>query len=207
MSEVHKVVIADDHEGVRKGIKRLLEKSGEFIVVGQAKDGKEAVQLVSREVPDLLILDVKLPILRGEEVARRLTAMYPNIKILAISSFDNPQYILSMLENGASGYLTKEEAPFLLRKAARDIIQRDANRWVSDQLKQQTGITFAQDAQTVLQLTSIETQIIEMLKAGLSELQISQALSFSTSRVRRYIRILMMKYEVSSEEELIAAAK
>lgn len=203
MSNIHKVVIADDHEGVRKGIKRLLEKSGEFIVIGQAKDGKEAIQLVTQKFPDLLILDVKLPLLRGEEVARRLTAKYPNIKILAISSFDNPQYILGMLENGARGYLTKEEAPMLLRKAATDIIQHDADQWVSDHLKQQTGITFQEDIKIALQLSPIEEQIMEMLKKGFSEAQISQELNFSGARVKRYIQILMMKYEVFSVEDLI----
>lgn len=206
MNETHTVVIADDHEGVRKGIKRLLEKSGEFIVVGQAKDGKEAIQVVSREAPDLLVLDVKLPILRGEEVARRLTEMYPNIKILAISSFDNPQYILGMLENGARGYLTKEEAPVLLQKAAKEIILNNANRWISESLKRQTGITFQVDEQPALQLSSTERRIVELLKQGKAETEIAKLLMFSSARVKRYIQILLMKYNVRTIEELIEAA-
>lgn len=206
MNETHTVVIADDHEGVRKGIKRLLEKSGEFVVVGQAKDGKEAIQVVSREAPDLLVLDVKLPILRGEEVARRLTEMYPNIKILAISSFDNPQYILGMLENGARGYLTKEEAPVLLRKAATEIVRNNANQWISESLKRQTGITFQVDEQPALQLSSTERRIVELLKQGKAETEIAKLLMFSSARVKRYIQILLMKYDVRTIEELIESA-
>lgn len=206
MNETHTVVIADDHEGVRKGIKRLLEKSGEFVVVGQAKDGKEAIQVVTREAPDLLVLDVKLPILRGEEVARRLTEMYPNIKILAISSFDNPQYILGMLENGARGYLTKEEAPVLLRKAATEIVRNNANQWISESLKRQTGITFQVDEQPALQLSSTERRIVELLKQGKAETEIAKLLMFSSARVKRYIQILLMKYDVRTIEELIESA-
>lgn len=206
MKELHTVIIADDHEGVRKGIKRLLEKNGEFEVIGMAKDGKEAVQLVSQETPDLLILDVKLPVLRGEEVAYRLTETVPDVRILAISSFDSPQYILGMLENGARGYLTKEEAPFLLQKAARDILLNDATQWISEKLKQRTGITFTKDEKTALHLSATEKQIVAYLKEGRTETEIARELAFSTSRVKRYIQILLMKYEVSSVKALLEIA-
>jgi DNA-binding NarL/FixJ family response regulator len=206
MKEYYSVIIADDHEGVRKGIKRLLEKNGEFEVIGMAKDGKEAVQLVRQKEPDLLILDVKLPILRGQEVAYRLTESVPDVRILAISSFDSPQYILGMLENGARGYLTKEEAPALLRKAARDIMLNDATQWISEKLKQQTGITFIKDEKTVVRLSATEKQIMAFLKEGHTETEIARELAFSTSRVKRYIQILLMKYEVSSIEALLEVA-
>ncbi len=203
MEQTYTVVIAEDHAGVRAGIRRLIEKGGYFKVVGEAKDGKEAIQLVSQESPDLLILDVKLPVLRGEEVAKRLTSTNPDINILALSSFDNPQFILGMVENGVRGYLTKDEAPFYLQKAANDILKNRSNLWISDELKNKTGINLQDKLSSAITLSQIEHQILQQLKAGQSEKEIADQLGFSIDRVNRYIRVLLIKYEVETVQELI----
>ena len=85
------VVIADDHQGVRQGIKQLIERGGRFEVIAEAEDGKQAIEIVKQEMPDLLILDVVMPLLRGDEVARRLINEKPDLKILAVSSFEHPK--------------------------------------------------------------------------------------------------------------------
>ncbi len=202
MNKPYTVVIADDHEGVRKGIKTLIEKGGQFVVVGQAEDGKKAVKLVNKTDPDLLILDVKLPVMRGEEVAQRLTSENPEIKILALSSFDNPQYILGMFESGVRGYLTKEEAPRLLRKAASEIVAKDSEHWLSPDLKAQSGITFQQTVTHEVTISVTEHKILALLKEGRTKLEIANSLNFPMRRLERYLQILMMKFEVDDLDSL-----
>lgn len=199
------VVIADDHQGVRQGIKQLIERGSRFQVVGEAEDGKEAIEIVNQTSPDLLILDVIMPLLRGDEVARRLTTERPNLKILAVSSFDNPQYILTMLENGARGYLTKDEAPELLQKAANEIMKNNDTIWVSEKLKQQTGVKIEPRLNSALTLSQTEHRILEMLKAGVSRSEMAENFSFSEDRLGRYINVLLTKFNVNSVEELIEA--
>lgn len=197
------VVIADDHQGVRLGIKRLIERGGQFEVVGEAEDGKKAIEIVQQKSPDLLILDVVMPIMRGDEVARRLIQQRPELKILAVSSFDNPQYILTMLENGARGYLTKDEVPELLQKAAKEIVFNPNTVWVSEKLKKQTGLKINSEVNTAPTLSTTEYRILELLKAGAGTNEIAKELSFSTGQLERFYKILLMKFNVNSVEDLI----
>jgi len=138
----YRVIIADDHQGVRLGIQEILHNAGGFEVVALAGDGSQAVELVKQKEPDLLILDVVLPELRGDEVARQITSNHSDTKILALSSFDNRQYISAMLVNGASGYLTKDEAPALVAQAAREVLERENEIWVSEELKAKARLDF-----------------------------------------------------------------
>ena len=199
------VVIADDHQGVRQGIKQLIERGGKFEVIAEAENGKQAIEIVKQEMPDLLILDVVMPLMRGDEVAQRLITEKPDLKILAVSSFDNPQYILTMLENGARGYLTKDEAPELLQKAANEIMKNNDKIWVSEKLKQQTGVQIEPRLNSALTLSQTEHRILEMLKAGASKAEVAEKFSFSEDRLERYIKVLFMKFNVGSVRELIEA--
>ena len=144
-----------------------------------------------------------MPLMRGDEVARRLIAEKPELKILAVSSFDNPQYILTMLENGARGFLTKDEAPELLQKAADEIIRNNDKIWVSEKLKQQTGVNIGPSVNSALTLSQTEHRILEMLKAGASKDEIADEFSFSDNQLERYLKILLIKFDVSSVEALI----
>jgi len=125
-----KVVIVDDHAGVRAGIRNLILTAKDIIVVGEGVNGVEALRLAETEKPDVMLLDVELPILKGDEVVRRIHRSQPKVKVLAVSSYNDPLYIQGMLENGASGYIVKEEAPELLLEAIHTIFTSD-HRWMS----------------------------------------------------------------------------
>jgi two-component system invasion response regulator UvrY len=206
MDQIITVVIADDHQGVRLGLKQLIERGGQFEVVGEAENGKKAIEVVNQKSPDLLILDVVMPVMRGDEVARQLIKQRPDLKILAVSSFDNPQYILTMLENGARGYLTKDEVPELLQKAAREIVLNQNTVWVSEKLKKQTGLEVSSEINTAPTLSATEYRILDLLKAGADNSKIAKELSFSTEQLERFYKILMMKFNVKSVQELIDTA-
>jgi len=129
-----RVVIAEDNEFVRKGIRRLLNKAADIDVVGEARDGIEAIRLVEKLTPDLLLLDVEMPRLSGIEVARKLNKDKSKTRILVLSVYDDQEYIREMLINGASGYLTKDEAPQTILEAVRGVALGEVD-WLSPQVK------------------------------------------------------------------------
>jgi DNA-binding NarL/FixJ family response regulator len=118
-SGVTRVVLADDHPRVRSGIRHLLEKAPDIKVVGEAADGEEALQLVEELAPDVLLLDIEMPLVDGIEVARRMKQQQSEVRILALSAHHNHQYINGLFSAGAAGYLTKDEAPEKIVKAVR----------------------------------------------------------------------------------------
>lgn len=128
--ETTRVILADDHPKVRAGIRNLLEKAPDIEIIGEAGDGEEALRLVEDLSPDVLLLDVEMPLMTGVEVARRLKEEGSSVRILALSAYQDRQYIQGMLANGASGYLTKEEVPEKIVRAVRGVA-RGEEEWVS----------------------------------------------------------------------------
>lgn len=125
-----RVILADDHVVVRIGIRNLLSRSTDISVIGEASNGVEAIQLVNELKPDVLLLDMEMPELDGVEVARRLRAAKAPVKILALSAYNDKQYILSMFDQGAAGYLTKDEAPEKIIEAVRGVAAGEQG-WMS----------------------------------------------------------------------------
>ncbi len=127
---ITRVVLADDHPKVRAGIRSLLEKTPDIVVIGEASDGIEALNLVERLSPDVLLLDMEMPRMSGSQVASILQEGASPVNILALSAYDDKQYISTMLNNGASGYITKEEVPDILIKAIRGVVKGERG-WFS----------------------------------------------------------------------------
>ena len=129
-----RVVLADDNEIIRAGIKNLLEKARAIEVVGEADNGLETLRLVKGRRPDVLLLDVEMPVLDGIQVTRQLKKRALNTPILILSAYTNREYIREVLANGVSGYLIKDEAPEQIVAAVRGIA-RGERGWVSPQVK------------------------------------------------------------------------
>lgn len=125
-----KVVIADDHAVMRVGIRNILTRSNEICVVGEASDGQQAIMLIDELKPDVLILDMEMPVMDGVEVARRMQMSASPVRILVLSAYDDRQYILEMLSMGAYGYLIKDEAPEVIVDAVRGIAKGEKG-WIS----------------------------------------------------------------------------
>lgn len=202
MDKKIKVAIVDDHPGVRAGIKRLLISAGDIVIVGEGTDGTEAIQLVRAKDPDVLLLDVEMPTLRGDDALQEILTQDPDVKVLAVSSYHDRLYIQGMLDNGAAGYITKDEAPALLLQAIRSVVGGTA-QWVSPKAHSQAWQTNGDE----LTLTSREVEILHALVEGQSTQQISGSLGLELSQVERYIHLLQYKYSVDSLDELIQAAK
>ena len=188
-----KVLIVDDHSGVRTGIKNLLRTAKDIVVVGEGVNGAEAIELVAVKKPDILLLDIELPDQRGDVVMRHIHNTQPDMKVLAVSSYSDRDYILGMLENGAAGYITKDEAPMMLLDAIRSIIH-DGKSWFSPRAIKNSGMPSVEE-QT---LTKREVEILEQLILDRSVEEIAATLSMDVEQVEKYLKLLMRKFETES---------
>jgi DNA-binding NarL/FixJ family response regulator len=192
-----KALIVDDHAGVRAGIKNLLMATKDIKVVGEGGNGAEAIELVATKNSDILLLDIELPDQRGDIVMQKIRDMQPDIKVLAVSSYSDRDYILGMMKNGAAGYITKDEAPTMLVEAIRSIINKNEN-WFSPQaIKVSTPTSLEQQT-----LTKREIQILEQLVRDRSADEIAASLGISKSQVENFLKLLMKKYEADTLRKL-----
>lgn len=186
-------MIVDDHSGVRAGIKNLLRAAQDMVVVGEGMNGAEAIELVATRDPDILLLDIELPDQRGDMVMRHIHKTRPEMRVLAVSSYSDRDYILGMLENGAAGYITKDEAPVMLLDAIRCIINKGKN-WFSPRALKNSGIPSIEE-QT---LTKREVEILEHLILDQSPEEIAHSLHMDVQQVEKYLKLLMTKFETES---------
>lgn len=128
-----RVVLADDHPLIRAGIRNVLHKTSDIRVVGEANNGYEALELVHTLTPDILLLDMEMPGMKGIEVAEELEAAGSQVPILILSAYEEKQFILGVLATGAAGYLTKEEVPEKIIQAVRGIAGGETG-WVSPKI-------------------------------------------------------------------------
>ena len=197
-----RVLIVDDHSGVRTGIKNLLQSAEDMVIVGEGGNGAEAIELAAMKKPDILLLDIELPDQRGDAVMRHIHNTQPDMKVLAVSSYSDRDYILGMLENGASGYITKDEAPMMLVEAIRSIIVKGMS-WFSPRAVRNSGIPSVED-QT---LTKREVEILEQLVLDWTSEEIASMLNMDVAQVDKYLKLLMRKFETESMMSLKQMAK
>ena len=133
-----RVALADDHQAIRIGVRSMLEKAPDIVVVGEANDGAGALRLVAELAPDILLLDVEMPGMTGIEVAQWLQASGSPVRVLALSAYDDQQYIAGLLASGAAGYLVKDEALEMIVDAVRGVA-RGEQGWLSARLSSRVG--------------------------------------------------------------------
>lgn len=124
-----RIVLADDHALMRASIRRLLESTPDFEIVGEACNGVEAIHSVNCLAPDVLVLDMEMPVLSGVEVAKELHATQSPVRVLAFSAYNDEEYINALRENGASGYLTKDTAWSNIVETIREIAHGE-HKWI-----------------------------------------------------------------------------
>ena len=188
-----KVIMVDDHPGVRTGIKNLLLSNKGMDVVGEGETGASAIEMVATKDADILLLDMELPDQRGDVVMQKIHDMYPDMKVLAVSSYSDRDYILGMMKNGAAGYITKDEAPTLLLKAIHCIVLEQKDWFSPAAIKISTPTSLEQQT-----LTKREVQILEQLVKDRSTEEIAAAIGISTTQVENFLKVLMKKYETDS---------
>src|SRR5579859_120063 len=121
-----RVLLADDHIVVRQGLRALLMSEEDIEIVGEADNGRQAVQLVKKLLPDVVVMDIAMPVLNGLEATRQVTRTVPSTKVLILSSYSDDEYISQLTEAGAAGYLVKQTAANDLLKAIREAYKGNA---------------------------------------------------------------------------------
>jgi DNA-binding NarL/FixJ family response regulator len=195
-----RVVLADDHPVVRNGIKNLLSRSVDIEVIGEASNGDEALRLVSDLTPDVLLLDMEMPGIKGVEVAQKVHNDGSLVRILALSAYDDKHYILELLEHGASGYLTKEEAPDTIIEAIRGVSQGEQG-WVSRRVAAQMAVWMREEEPDSSRLTKRELEVLKLVVDGKTNQGIGHSLGISEKTVEKYLEAVFNKLGVSSRVE------
>ena len=192
MVTIIRVGVVDDHSGVRAGIINLLKGAKDIRVVGEGADGAQAIALVRSKKPDLILLDVELPDFRGDVVMEMIREKQPDIKVLPVSSYSDPEHVRAMVEHGADGYITKDEAPAMLIEAIRSI--SEGRTWLSPKAAV-SGFPLSLPGQN---LTERETMILEQMLLDRSESEIAAALGLKETLVAKHVKFLMKKFDVKS---------
>jgi two-component system response regulator NreC len=203
------IVLADDHLVVRKGMRLLLEAEQDFALVGEAEDGLEAVDLVERLRPDVLVLDLMMPGLNGIEVTRQALKRSPHTKIVILSMHGNDEYVLEALRNGATGYVLKDAGADELVEAVRAV--SGGERYLSPELAERAIDAYVrQTEETTLDryetLTDREREVLHLAADGLTNVEIAARLSLSPRTVENHRANMMRKLGVVNQTELVRYA-
>jgi DNA-binding NarL/FixJ family response regulator len=189
-----RVVLADDHTLVRAGIRALLEKLPEVKVVGEAGDGREVLDLVKAQRPDVVLMDIAMPGLNGLEAAERMAGNFPDVRIIILSMHNNEEYVLRSIKAGASGYLLKKAATAELETALHRVVDGEIylSKEISMQLHRQLPLRGIADRKGPFeQRTGRQREILQLIAEGRNTKQIGETLKVSPKTVE-YHRMKLM---------------
>jgi DNA-binding NarL/FixJ family response regulator len=202
-----RVVLADDHAMVRKGIREFLEEDSSIQVVAEARDGEEGVTLVARERPDVAVFDIQMPRLNGLDAARRVKTESPNTRVLMLTAYDDEPFIFAALQAGASGYLLKTASSDELCQAVRAIAAGESalSPSVAKKLVQRAA---GQPTvpESIEALTDRELDVLRLAGKGLGNKQIGSTLSISDRTVQGHLANIYAKLHVSTRTEAVLTA-
>jgi DNA-binding NarL/FixJ family response regulator len=191
-----RIVVVDDHPIFRKGLIALLRAEGHD-VVAQASDGVEAVAVIAAELPDVVLMDLSMPLRDGFEATAHITAAHPNTKVVVITLFDDEASVLQALEAGASGYVSKQADPDEITGAINAVVR--GAMWLGAGVARPTLSPTTTEA--LPGLTPREATIADLLSRGLTNPMIAERLSLSTKTVANYVSTLMLKLGAADRAE------
>jgi two-component system, NarL family, response regulator LiaR len=214
MKKPIRILLADDHVMLRQGTAELLRREADIEVVGEAVNGEEAVSLANLTQPDIVVMDIRMPVLSGIEATRIIRESLPQVQVLVLTAHDDDQYIFSLLQAGASGYLLKTAPVSELVKAIRQVqagespldpaIARKVVVRMSGSAP--AGPAPAEDGQSLEALTPRELEVLQLLAQGLSNRNIAEALFISDRTVQAHLTSIFAKTQVSSRLEAVLNA-
>lgn len=204
-----KVLVVDDHTIVRDGICALLALAGDIEVVGEAANGSDALKLVEQLKPDVVLMDIAMPIMGGLEASRRISREFPRTRVLVLTQYDNKEYVFPVIEAGATGFISKAAASSELASGIRSVYQGDsylspsvAKLLIEDY--QRGGRLVGHDSYD--ELTNRERDILKLVAEGHTTQEIADMLAISHKTVEGHKSKLMAKLGIHNRTELVKYA-
>jgi DNA-binding NarL/FixJ family response regulator len=206
-----RVLICDDQALVRAGFRAILEAQADVEVVGEAENGAEAVALAERRGPDVILMDIRMPVLDGVEATRRLAEARSPARILVLTTFDLDEYVHAAIRAGASGFLLKDVTPAKLLEAIRIVAAGDAllAPSVTRRLLERFASTLPvgdRSRESLGELTARETEVLRLLAGGLSNAEIAAELVVSEATVKTHISSLLRKLGLRDRVQAVILA-
>jgi two-component system response regulator NreC len=205
-----RVLVVDDHNIVVDGICALLGLAKDMEVVGVASNGSEALEMVRKLLPDVVLMDISMPIMDGLEATRRIRKEFPDIKVLALTQYDDKEYVFPIIEAGASGFISKTAASSELVSGIRAVNKGDsflspsAARILVEDYQQE--INLRKELDPYKQLTDREREILKLLAEGHNTREIAEMLAISPKTVEGHKTNLMNKLDLHNRTDLIKYA-
>lgn len=203
-----KIAITDDHPMVIKGIKNMLLKSTEIEIIGEYFNGSELMEGLKKRQPDVLLLDIQMPGTPGDELAQIITKVYPEVKIIALTGFDTPFFIRSMIQNGCKGYLLKNTTQNKLEIAIKNVNQGEM--FIDEELKDKLLNTMFKLEKTKSvsgpDLTRRESEVLKLIVNEFTSQEIADQLFLSPRTVEKYRLQLLQKLKVKNTAGLVKIA-
>ena len=191
------VLLVEDHMIVREGLRSLLEAEGDIAVVGQAQDGRQAVEMAGQLMPDVIVMDITMPLLNGLEATRRILQAHPATRIIMLSAHGEDAYVEQVLALGVAGYLIKQTSAQVLAAAVRDVAR--GGTFFSPSISRRITSASASSpgcgshVRQLAQLTSREREVLQLVAEGKANKQVADELSISIKTVEKHRQHLMEK--------------
>ena len=209
-----RVAVVDDQSLLRRGFAVLLEAAGDIEVVGEAEDGRAAVDLVGRERPDVVLMDIRMPEMDGVEATRRITAddRLAGTKVLILTMFDLDEYLFAALRAGASGFLLKDTPPDELLDAVRliasgeSLLAPSATRRIMEEFARLPAAPAPGQPVQLEGLTPRESEVLVAVARGLSNAEIAETLFMSHATVKTHVSRLLTKLHARDRTQLVMLA-
>ncbi len=202
----YRIIIADDHSLIRKGLRTIIEIESDIQVIGEAGDGQELLDLLSDEQPDLIIMDISMPRINGIEAVREVVEKYPGVRILMLTMHRNSQYFYNAISAGAHGYLMKDDSDTELLTAIRTV--QSGKSYVSPQLSNEVTddmISAFRDHREIplIQLTDREREVLQFVVKGYTSKKMADILCLSPRTVDHHRAKLLKKFKMKNTVDLV----
>jgi DNA-binding NarL/FixJ family response regulator len=205
-----RVLVTDDHAMVRDGICALLALTADIEAVAIAANGREALEMVRELMPDVVLMDIAMPIMDGVEATRRIHKEFPKVKVLALTQYDDKAHVFPVIEAGASGFISKTAASSELAAGIRSVYRGDSflspsvARFLVEDYQQIASMKGSQDPYE--QLTNREREVFKLVAEGHTTQEIAAMLVLSPKTVERHKTNLMSKLDIHNRTELVKFA-